>query len=104
MLKKISINQLENILSEGICHKNVADQYNLNIRLDKNFEFYYNFDSSCNIRDSNFIYCITDVLEKLDARDDEGNYIKNEIDEEYLASIVEHHKDNIIYELSKFEQ
>jgi hypothetical protein len=100
MLEKISINQLESTLLNGICHKNSANEYNLIIRLNADYEFYYNFDDSYNQDDKDFVFTITDSLEGLEAVDENGKYIENEIDEEYLNRVLEEYKDSIIYKLS----
>ena len=43
MENKISKIQLIEVLSDGIYHKQLLNQYGLNIRLDKNYKFYYLF-------------------------------------------------------------
>lgn len=100
MLGKISINQLEKILSDGICHKNSANESTLFIRINRDYEFYYNFDYSYNMDDKDFIFTITNDFENLDAIGNDGNYIEGEIDIEYLSSEVERYKDEILYKLS----
>ena len=55
MENKISKNQLIEVLSDGIYHKQLLNQYGLNIRLDRNYKFYYNFDLFYNINVCFFI-------------------------------------------------
>lgn len=99
MENKISKNQLIEVLSDGIYHKQLLNQYGLNIRLDRNYKFYYNFDLFYNQDDLDFVYCITRDFEKLDAIDNDGEYIEGEIDEEYLACRVQEYTDEILSEL-----
>ena len=99
MENKISKIQLIEVLSDGIYHKQLLNQYGLNIRLDKNYKFYYNFDSFYNQDDLDFVFCIKKDFEKLDAIDNDGEYIKGEVDEEYLACRVQEYTDEILSEL-----
>ena len=100
MENKISKIQLIEVLSDGIYHKQLLNQYGLNIRLDKNYKFYYNFDSFYNQDDLDFVYCITRDFEKLDAI--VGNYIQNEIDDVYLFNCANELRDTIMYELTNY--
>ncbi len=100
MENKISKNQLIEVLSDGIYHKQLLNQYGLNIRLDRNYKFYYNFDLFYNQDDLDFVYCITRDFEKLDAID--GNYIQNEIDNVYLFNCADEFRDTIMYELTNY--
>ena len=100
MENKISKIQLIEVLSDGIYHKQLLNQYGLNIRLDRNYKFYYNFDSFYNQDDLDFVYCITRDFEKLDAID--GNYIQNEIDNVYLFNCADEFRDTIMYELTNY--
>ena len=99
MENKISKNQLIEVLSDGIYHKQLLNQYGLNIRLDRNYKFYYNFDLFYNQDDLDFVFCITKDFEKLDGIDNDGEYINGEIDEEYLAYWVQEYTDEILSEL-----
>ena len=96
------IEVLIEVLSDGIYHKQLLNQYGLNIRLDRNYKFYYNFDSFYNQDDLDFVYCITRDFEKLDAKDGDGNYIQNEIDDMYLFNCADELRDTIIYELTNY--
>ena len=100
MKNEISKIQLIEVLSDGIYHKQLLNQYGLNIRLDRNYKFYYNFDSFYNQDDLDFVYCITRDFEKLDAID--GNYIQNEIDNVYLFNCADEFRDTIMYELTNY--
>ena len=103
MKNEISKIQLIEVLSDGIYHKQLLNQYGLNIRLDRNYKFYYNFDLFYNQDDLDFVYCITRDFEKLDAIDGDGNYIQNEIDDMYLFNCADELRDTIIYEYSSFK-
>ena len=103
MENEISKIQLIEVLSDGIYHKQFLNQYGLNIRLDKNYNFYYNFDLFYNQDDLDFVFCITKDFEKLDAIDGDGNYIQNEIDDMYLFNCADELRDTIIYEYSSFK-
>lgn len=96
---KINKEQLESTLSEAIIRKDNQGQYNLNIRLDSDFEFYFNFDSFYNEDDIDFIYTITKDFEKLQAIDKNGEYIEDEVDMEYLQNEVEYYTNDIMEEL-----
>lgn len=100
MENKISKNQLIEVLSDGIYHKQLLNQYGLNIRLGRNYKFYYNFDSFYNQDDLDFVFCITKDFEKLDAIDNDGEYIEGDIDEEYLAYWVQEYMDIILSEIA----
>lgn len=100
MKNEISKSQLIEVLSDGIYHKQLLNQYGLNIRLDKNYKFYYNFDLFYNQDDLDFVYCITRDFEKLD--DIDGNYIENEIDDVYLFNCADELRDIIMYELTNY--
>ncbi len=100
MKNEISKIQLIEVLSDGIYHKQLLNQYGLNIRLDRNYKFYYNFDLFYNQDDLDFVYCITRDFEKLDAID--GNYIQNEIDNVYLFNCADEFRDTIMYELTNY--
>ena len=100
MKNEISKIQLIEVLSDGIYHKQLLNQYGLNIRLDRNYKFYYNFDSFYNQDDLDFVYCITRDFKKLDAID--GNYIEGEIDDMYLFNCADEFRDEIIYKLTNY--
>ncbi len=102
MENKISKNQLIEVLSDGIYHKQLLNQYGLNIRLDRNYKFYYNFDSFYNQDDLDFVYCITKDFGKLDSIDGDGNYIEGEIDYVYLYNCANEFRDEIIYKLTNY--
>ncbi|MDN5060715.1 hypothetical protein [Aliarcobacter butzleri] len=99
MENKISKNKLCKVLSEGIVHKQFANQYELVIRLDRDYQFYYNFDSFYNQDDLDFVFCIKKDFEKLDAIDNDGEYIDGKIDEEYLSYLVQEYTNEILSEL-----
>ena len=99
MKNEISKSQLIEVLSDGIYHKQLLNQYGLNIRLDKNYKFYYNFDSFYNQDDLDFVFCIKKDFEKLDAIDNDGEYIDGKIDEEYLSYLVQEYTNEILSEL-----
>lgn len=101
ILKNIDKQQLETTLNEAIISKDSQNQYSVNIRLDSDFEFYFNFDSFYSENDLDFIYVIDKDFEKLQARDENGDYIKDEVDMEYLESEVEYYTNEILNSLDK---
>ncbi|MFY9104425.1 hypothetical protein NG776_08405 [Aliarcobacter cryaerophilus] len=103
MENKISKNKLCKVLSEGIVHKQFANKYELVIRLDRDYQFYYNFDLFYNQDDLDFVFCIKKDFEKLDAIDKDGKYIEGEIDEEYLDYWVQEYTDEILSELNNYD-
>jgi len=101
MRNKINVIQLRDILNNAIIHKETNGESSVNIRLDSNYNFYYNFDNFYDPEDLDFLFKISRDFEKLLALNENDEIIENEFDEEYLSSLVGYYSDCIIDELEK---